>query len=316
MPALTVREVDTGVELKAGQTLALAGLIQTRVEAQERGLPFLGDLPYVGAAFRSVEEEVNEIELLILVTPEFADGMEPHEVPPCGPGMETVSPSNCQLYFGSHLEVPACGQCAPDMGCAPMVPVATKVAAPRVPAPTGSCSNGSCSVGAPVEATSSYYTSDSVPVDQATTLPIESTGTTTAIQSEEVEVPAYENLLKQPKGPAMNSSPDLNPGASQQPYQKPVPDAPGLFASEPAIPYHPSTTVCPDHQDTGAHRPHRLRHGINKVRYHWKLDSLSRALSDQSLELESQVGANCVFRTTGSKIHFHVECLAYRRRRS
>ena len=114
VPALKVREVDTAVELKAGQTLALAGLVQTRVEAQERGIPILSDLPLIGAAFRKVEEEVNEIELLILVTPEFADGMEPHEVPNCGPGMESVSPSNCQLYCGGHLEVPACGPCGPN----------------------------------------------------------------------------------------------------------------------------------------------------------------------------------------------------------
>ncbi len=116
VPGLRVRTVDTAVELKAGQTLALAGLVQTRVEAQERALPFFGNLPYVGSAFRSVREEVNEIELLILVTPEFVDGMEPHEVPQCGPGMESVSPSNCQLYFGGHLEVPASGPCGPG-GC-------------------------------------------------------------------------------------------------------------------------------------------------------------------------------------------------------
>ncbi|MEM9353877.1 MAG: pilus assembly protein N-terminal domain-containing protein [Planctomycetota bacterium] len=117
VPALTVRQVDTAVELRCGQTLALAGLVQTRVDAEERGIPFLADLPLVGAAFRSVEEEVNEIELLILVTPEFADGLEPHEVPPCGPGMESISPSNCDLYVGGHLEVPAPGPCGP--GCAP-----------------------------------------------------------------------------------------------------------------------------------------------------------------------------------------------------
>jgi pilus assembly protein CpaC len=116
IPALKVREVDTGVELKAGQTLALAGLVQTRIDAQERGLPFFSDLPLVGAAFRTVEEEVNEIELLILVTPEFAAGMEPHEVPQCGPGMESVSPNNCQLYWGGHLEVPACGPCGAVSG--------------------------------------------------------------------------------------------------------------------------------------------------------------------------------------------------------
>ena len=125
VPALKVREVDTAVELKAGQTLALAGLVQTRVEAQERGLPFLSDLPFIGAAFRSVREQVNEIELLIMVTPEFVDGMEPHEVPQCGPGMETVSPSNCELYWGGHLEIPSAGACGPgscgaasyDTGC-------------------------------------------------------------------------------------------------------------------------------------------------------------------------------------------------------
>lgn len=116
VPAIKTRKVDTGVELKVGQTLALAGLVQTRVEANERGLPYISDVPYLGALFRDVQEQVNEIELLIMVTPEYADGMEPHEVPLCGPGMETVSPNNCQLYFGGHLEVPACGPCAPN-GC-------------------------------------------------------------------------------------------------------------------------------------------------------------------------------------------------------
>ena len=116
VPAIRTRRVDTGVELKAGQTLALAGLVQTRVEATERGLPYISDVPYLGTLFRDVQEQVNEVELLIMVTPEFADGMEPHEVPQCGPGMETVSPNNCQLYFGGHLEVPACGPCAPN-GC-------------------------------------------------------------------------------------------------------------------------------------------------------------------------------------------------------
>jgi len=116
VPGLKTSNVDTGVEMKAGQTLALAGLVQTRIDAVERGLPFLSDLPLIGAAFRSVREKVNETELLILITPEFAAGMEAHEVPQCGPGMATVSPSNCQLYWGGHLEVPSCGPCGPGAG--------------------------------------------------------------------------------------------------------------------------------------------------------------------------------------------------------
>ncbi|BBO32959.1 hypothetical protein PLANPX_2571 [Lacipirellula parvula] len=112
-----VSYVDTGVEMQAGQTLALAGLKQTRVKAQRRGLPYLMDVPVVGAAFRKVKEEVEEIELLILVTPEFAEAMDPHEVPLCGPGMETMSPSGGELYCKGMLEVPACGPCGASDPC-------------------------------------------------------------------------------------------------------------------------------------------------------------------------------------------------------
>jgi pilus assembly protein CpaC len=106
IPALSVRQVDTGVEMRAGQTLALAGLVQNRIEAENRGLPIVSDLPYIGAPFRRVEERNNEIELLILVTPELVDAMDAHEVPPLGPGMHTVSPPDGDLYWRGHLEVP------------------------------------------------------------------------------------------------------------------------------------------------------------------------------------------------------------------
>ncbi len=108
VPGLRTRWVDTAVEMRAGQTLALAGLIQTRVEAQNRGLPWLADLPWVGAAFRRVEEENNEVELLIMVTPEFVDAMDPEEVPPVGPGQATTSPNDVELYWRGYLEVPRC----------------------------------------------------------------------------------------------------------------------------------------------------------------------------------------------------------------
>lgn len=138
VPALRVREVDTGVEMNAGQTLALAGLIQTRIDASHRGLPFISDLPYLGAAFRRVVEEVNEIELLIMVTPEFADGLDPHEVPQCGPGMESVSPSHCELYGKGYIEVPSCGPCGGMSGVC-----ATDCG--QGGCPTGGCSTGNCS---------------------------------------------------------------------------------------------------------------------------------------------------------------------------
>jgi pilus assembly protein CpaC len=120
IPALTTRYVDTAAEMQAGQTLALAGLLQHRVESENRGIPVLAELPWVGGAFRRVEERVNEVELLFLVRPEFAEAMDPCEVPPCGPGQFTTSPSDCELYGRGYMEVPKCcdGACSMDGGCA------------------------------------------------------------------------------------------------------------------------------------------------------------------------------------------------------
>ena len=117
VPALKVRQVDTGVEMNAGQTLALAGLIQERIESQKRGMPYVQDLPFIGVPFRKVQEQVNEIENLVLVTPDFVDAMDPHEVPQCGPGMETMSPSSGELYWKGLIEVPACGPCGANEPC-------------------------------------------------------------------------------------------------------------------------------------------------------------------------------------------------------
>jgi pilus assembly protein CpaC len=114
VPGLRTREVDTGVELRAGQTLAIAGLVQTRTEAESRGIPWLMDLPYVGVPFRRVENEENEIELLVMVTPELVQGMEHCEVPPGGPGLFTQCPDDCELGFKAYLEVPKC--CGPECG--------------------------------------------------------------------------------------------------------------------------------------------------------------------------------------------------------
>jgi pilus assembly protein CpaC len=44
--------VDTGVEMRAGQTLAIAGLVQTRTVSQVDSVPWIGELPWVGTLFR------------------------------------------------------------------------------------------------------------------------------------------------------------------------------------------------------------------------------------------------------------------------
>ena len=108
VPGIRSRWVDTAAEMRAGQTLALAGLLQNRVETETRAVPLLGDLPGIGIPFRRVEESNNEIELLILVTPELVEPMDKHEVPKCGPGEFTKRPTDQEFFDKGWLEVPKC----------------------------------------------------------------------------------------------------------------------------------------------------------------------------------------------------------------
>lgn len=109
------RYVETAIELQAGQTFAIAGLLQSRTEAVTRSTPFLGELPVIGSLFRRVREEKNDIELLITVTPEFVGAMDPHETPRGGPGLNSMSPNDHELFFDGYIEVPnnlGGGECA------------------------------------------------------------------------------------------------------------------------------------------------------------------------------------------------------------
>ncbi len=69
IPALQVRRADTTVELGSGQSFAIAGLLQDTTTITQNGTPFLGDVPILGALFRSDSFQRNETELVIMVTP-------------------------------------------------------------------------------------------------------------------------------------------------------------------------------------------------------------------------------------------------------
>ena len=69
VPALTTRRAETTVELGSGQSFMLAGLLQNRNNNSVQKAPFLGDLPILGALFRSTSYQRNETELVIIVTP-------------------------------------------------------------------------------------------------------------------------------------------------------------------------------------------------------------------------------------------------------
>ena len=69
IPALTVRRAETTVELGSGQSFAIAGLLQDQTTITGNGVPFLGDVPIIGALFRSDGFQRQETELVIVVTP-------------------------------------------------------------------------------------------------------------------------------------------------------------------------------------------------------------------------------------------------------
>ena len=69
IPALTTRTVTTTVELGSGQSYMIAGLLQNDNGNDVSKVPLLGDLPIIGALFRSTSFRKNETELVIVVTP-------------------------------------------------------------------------------------------------------------------------------------------------------------------------------------------------------------------------------------------------------
>ncbi len=69
IPALTVRRADTTVELGSGQSFAIAGLLSDQTSQVTQATPGLGDLPILGALFRSDSFQRQETELVIVVTP-------------------------------------------------------------------------------------------------------------------------------------------------------------------------------------------------------------------------------------------------------
>ena len=91
VPSIDERSARTVVELRVGQTLAIAGLLQATTNATSIRIPGLGDLPIVGPWFSSNTTEVVETETIVLVSPELVAPLDKHEVPE-RPATGSISP--------------------------------------------------------------------------------------------------------------------------------------------------------------------------------------------------------------------------------
>jgi pilus assembly protein CpaC len=89
IPALTKREARTTIELRDGQSFAIAGLLQANNRGDISQLPWIGSVPILGTLFRSTGYQQNETDLVIIVTP--------HLVRPAAPGQQIASPLDSRL---------------------------------------------------------------------------------------------------------------------------------------------------------------------------------------------------------------------------
>ncbi|MBI1832533.1 MAG: hypothetical protein HYR84_13920 [Planctomycetes bacterium] len=105
-PGFRTRSAQVKVQVEDGQTLAIGGLIQSSINGTISRVPFLGDLPYLGAVFSTKTYNEVEEELIILVTPRLVEAVDCTRIPKHLPGRETRVPDDFELFLEGILEAP------------------------------------------------------------------------------------------------------------------------------------------------------------------------------------------------------------------
>lgn len=101
IPSLTTRRAQTTVELGSGQSFAIAGLLQHDVSNDISKFPGLGDIPILGALFRSSEFRQEQTELMILITPYIVRGVPSDQLIAPTDGYEPANDAE-RLLLGRH----------------------------------------------------------------------------------------------------------------------------------------------------------------------------------------------------------------------
>ena len=104
IPAIIVRRAETSLELRDGQSFVLAGLLQTNSAYDKSQLPWLGNVPVLGALFRSAAYNKRETDLVIIVTPRLVKPLAPGQNP--ATPLDALAPGNdVDLFVNGDLEV-------------------------------------------------------------------------------------------------------------------------------------------------------------------------------------------------------------------
>lgn len=102
IPALLTRKVETIIELKDGQSFAIAGLLQDNIREAISKYPILGDVPILGSLFRSTSFQKNETELIIIVTPRLVKPLDMKKQ--SLPTDAYLEPNDFELLLMGYLE--------------------------------------------------------------------------------------------------------------------------------------------------------------------------------------------------------------------
>ena len=119
VPALTARRAETDVELRDGQSFAIAGLLDNMSQDDQAAIPFLSQIPIIGNLFKSKATRAARTELMVLITPRLVRPLDPDEVPPLPTQQRRFLPPGKDV--GDHMnggggvvDAPLVGQPAPS----------------------------------------------------------------------------------------------------------------------------------------------------------------------------------------------------------
>lgn len=122
IPALTTRRTETTVELGSGQSMMIGGLLRNSASNSTEKAPWLGDIPILGALFRSNSFRKNETELVIVVTPYLVKPVNAGQIALPTDGFR--SPNDFQRVFGDRQHRSISGERRPGPTAAPPLTVA------------------------------------------------------------------------------------------------------------------------------------------------------------------------------------------------
>jgi pilus assembly protein CpaC len=105
VPPLIVRRASTTVELRDGQSFVIGGLLQSNGQNAISQLPWLGDIPVLGALFRSASYQKNETDLAIIVTPRLVRPSRPGDVV-ATPLDNSLPVNDIDLFLMGKIETP------------------------------------------------------------------------------------------------------------------------------------------------------------------------------------------------------------------